>query len=195
MTLSDPMRLPIAVAAAIAGIVAMGLGLVARFDGNRVPAADETGSNAARAGDARAELVRHLEQTPGDARSWVLLARTDFEADRFADAADAYKRALATGRKVALDPGIWCEYADALGMSQGGSLAGKPRELVMRALAQDPKHPKALEMAGSATYEAGEYASAVGYWRELLLQLPQDSSEHAELAAAIARAAERAQGP
>jgi cytochrome c-type biogenesis protein CcmH len=188
------MRLSIAVAAAIAGIVAMGLGLMARFDGNRVPAADEPESNAALAGGARAELVRHLERSPGDARSWVLLARADFEADRFADAADAYERALAIGPKVALDPGIWCEYADALGMAQGGSLVGKPRELVMRALAQNPTHPKALEMAGSAAYEAGEYASAARYWRELLAQLPQDSREHAELASAIARADERAKG-
>jgi cytochrome c-type biogenesis protein CcmH len=188
------MRLTIAAAAAIAGIVAMGLGLMARFDGNRVPAAAASGSEAAIAGGARAELVRHLERSPGDARSWVLLARTDFEADRFADAANAYERALATAPKVALDPGIWCEYADALGMSQGGSLVGKPRELVMRALAQNPKHPKALEMAGSAAYEAGEYASAVRYWRELLEQLSQGSRERAELGAAIARADERAQG-
>jgi cytochrome c-type biogenesis protein CcmH len=79
-------------------------------------------------------------------------------------------------------------------MAQGGSLAGRPRELVMRALAQTPTHPKALEMAGSAAYEAGEYVSAARYWRELLAQLPQGSREQAELAAAIARADERAQG-
>jgi cytochrome c-type biogenesis protein CcmH len=194
VTLSAPVRLSIAVATGIAGVVAMGLGLLARFDGDRVPAADEAESKQALAGGARAELVRHLDRSPGDARSWVLLARADFEADRFADAANDYERALATGPKVALDPGIWCEYADALGMTQGGSLAGKPRELVMRALAQNPTHPKALEMAGSAAYEIGEYASAARYWRELLAQLPQASREHAELAAAIARADERAQG-
>ena len=84
----------------------------------------------------------------------MLLARLDFAADRFADAAAAYERALAASPKVARDPAIWCEYADALGMAQGGSLAGRPRELVMRALAQNPAHPKALEMAGSAAYEA-----------------------------------------
>ena len=50
-------------------------------------------------------------------------------------------------------------------------------------------------MAGSAAFEAGEYASAVGYWRELLAQLPPGSREHAELATAIRRADERAQAP
>ena len=193
MTLSAPLRHSIVIAAAIVGIVLMGIGLVARFNGDLTAAPDDPAPTLT--GGARAELVRHLERSPRDGRSWVLLARMDFEADRFADAATAYERALAAGSKVALDPAIWCEYADALGMTQGGSLAGKPRELVMRALAENPKHPKALEMAGSAAYEAGEYASAVRYWRELLLQLPQASREHAELAAAIARADERARGP
>ena len=142
MTLSGS-RIPV-VAAAIAGIVAMGIGLVSRFDGGRAPAADAAASSAALAESTRAELVRHLERSPDYARSRVLLARWDFEVDRFADAAAAYEPALATRRKIALDPDLWCEYADALAMAQGGRLAGKPRELVMRALVDNPKHPRAL---------------------------------------------------
>jgi cytochrome c-type biogenesis protein CcmH len=133
----------------------------------------------------RQDLVAHLARHPDDGRSWVLLARLDFGADRFADAANAYERALAASAKVGADPVVWCEYADALGMVNGGSLAGRPRELVMRALARDPKHPKALEMAGSAAFEAHEYASALGYWRTLLPQFPADSTARRELAAAI----------
>ena len=185
MTLSGS-RIPV-VAAAIAGIVAMGIGLVSRFDGGRSPAADAAASSAALAESTRAELVRQLERSPDEARRGVVLARRAFEVDRFADAAAAYERALATGRKVALDPDVWCEYADALAMAQGGTLAGKPRELV-----DNPKHPRALEMAGGAAYEAGDYPSAGRYWRELLALLPERSREHAELAAAIARADERA---
>ena len=171
MTLAAPSRILLAVAAAIIGIAAMSFGLVGRFgsDGSASPESVPT---------SRADLVRHLERAPRDGRGWVLLARTDFDANRFADAATAYERALATGDKVARDPAIWCEYADALGMAQGGSLAGRPRELVMRALAQAPAHPRALEMAGSAAFEAGEYASAVRYWGELL----------ATVAAGLARA-------
>jgi cytochrome c-type biogenesis protein CcmH len=112
----------------------------------------------------------------------------DFEADRFADAAASYEKALATTPKVAADPGVWCEYADALGMAQGGALAGRPRELVMRALTLDPAHPKALEMAGSAAFEQQDFAAAAQYWQQLLAQLPASSLRHRELAAAIARA-------
>lgn len=136
----------------------------------------------------RDELLRHLDRNPRDGRGWVLLARVDFAADRFADAALAFEKALSTAPKVATDAGIWCEYADALGMAQGGRLAGKPREVVMRALALSPAHPKALEMAGSAAYELREFDSAAGYWRQLLAQMPEGSAAQRELAAAIARA-------
>ena len=110
-------------------------------------------------------------------------------ADRFADAPAAYGKALAVSPKVAADPAIWCEYADALGMAQGGTLAGRPRELVMHALTLDPTHPKALEMAGSAAYEQREYHSAAGYWRALLAQIPRDARrERRELARGASRA-------
>ena len=135
----------------------------------------------------RDELVRHLATNARDGRAWVLLARVDFEADRYADAAQAYGRAIAASPKIAADAGLWCEYADALGMAQGGTLAGRPSELVQRALTLDSAHPKALEMAGSAAFEQHDYAAAVRHWQALLAQLPADSRQQHELAAAIAR--------
>jgi cytochrome c-type biogenesis protein CcmH len=187
MTLAAPSRILLAVAAAIVGIAAMSVGLVGQLGGR-----DARDATAEPTAASRADLARHLERAPHDGRGWVLLARMDLEADRFGDAVAAYERALESGDKVARDPGIWCEYADALGMAQGGSLRGRPRELVMRALAQDPAHPRALEMAGSAAFEAGEYASAVRYWGDLLARLPRDSRERALLEAAIRGADERA---
>jgi len=178
------------VAAALAGIGVMAIGLVLRLDDRRAADADAITAGTPKTTSARPELVRHLERSPRDGRGWVLLARMDFEGDRFADAAVAYERALAADVKVARDPAIWCEYADALGMAQGGSLAGKPRELVMKALALSSTHPRALEMAGSAAFEAGEYAFAAHYWRQLMPQLAERSRERLELAAAIARAEE-----
>jgi len=150
-------------------------------------AAPATGSVEIPVPGTRADLVRHLAGHPRDGRAWVLLARMDLSADRYEPAADAYRRALEASPKVAADPGIWCEYADALGMAQGGSLAGRPRELVQRALALAPAHPKALEMAGSAAFEQREYGAAVRHWRMLLAQLPEGSRQQRELAAAIAR--------
>jgi cytochrome c-type biogenesis protein CcmH len=150
--------------------------------------ASATADGEGTASSRRDELVRHLERYPADGRGWVLLARADLDADRFGDAVASYRKALAASPRIAADPDVLCEYADALGMTQGGQLAGEPRELVMRALAKSPAHPKALEMAGSAAYERRDFAGAAAYWRRLLPQLPEGSQSQRELAAAIAGA-------
>jgi len=152
----------------------------------RTPAVDATSPQTPDA--VRAQLAAHLERKPGDARSWVLLARLDFDADRFDDAASAYAKAIDASPKVARDPDVWCEYADALGMAQGGSLAGKPRELIAHALALDAGHAKALEMAGSAAFEDRQPREAARYWRQLLAKLPERAPQRRELEIAIERA-------
>ncbi len=152
----------------------------------------EAAISAAEAGRGRAEAFErelrvHLDRQPRDARGWVIFARMQADLDRFPEAAQAYERALALSPRVARDPAVWCEYADALGMARGGRLEGRPRELLERALALDSRHPKALEMAGSAEYGQGRYAAALEYWRPLLAQLRPGTRRHDELAAAIAR--------
>ncbi len=136
--------------------------------------------------EARA-LEAHLAHTPRDGRAWVLLARTRLAADQFEAAAQAYEQALAVSRTVARDPQIWCELADALGMAQGGSLKGRPQQLIDTALGLDGRHPRALEMAGSAAFEARDFARALFYWESLLQQLEPRSAEHRDLQAAIER--------
>jgi len=143
-------------------------------------------------GKLLAQLEAHVAASPDDARAWVMLGRLRMQRDQFAPAATAYERALAASAKVARDPLVWCEYADALGMVQGGRLAGKPRKMIDKALLLDAAHPRALEMAGSAAYETGDFRGAVRYWQQLLTLLPADSNERGELAAAIARAERRA---
>lgn len=141
----------------------------------------------------RAELERQISRNPRDGRALVLLARLDMEENRFADAARRYEQAVAAAPKVAADPAVWCEYADALGMTQGRSLAGKPVELIQRALMLNAAHPRALEMAGSAAYEQRDYAAAVRWWSLLLAQLAPGTPPHDELSAALDRARQRAQ--
>jgi cytochrome c-type biogenesis protein CcmH len=77
-------------------------------------------------------------------------------------------------------------------MAQGGSLRGKPREAVDRALSLKGNHPRALEMAGSAAIETGDDERALSYWEPLLVQLDPRSKEYRELRAAIDRIGQRA---
>jgi cytochrome c-type biogenesis protein CcmH len=144
------------------------------------------------AGHVRAELEQHLQRQPGDARAWVMKARLDMQSQHFEQAAASFERALQGKSKTAGDAGVWVEYAEARGLQQGGTLAGAPRELVDKALSLNPEHPQALDLAGSAAWEAGEFARAATYWKRLLAQIPEGSPRHVQLSSAIQRAEQRA---
>ncbi len=141
--------------------------------------------------ERRALLRRSVERDPANGRAWALLGFAEGEAGEFARAAEAFEKALANSRKVALDPWVWCEYADVLGMAQG-TLAGRPTEAIAKALELQRDHPKALEMAGSAAYERRDFAAAAHYWQRLLPQLAEGSPPHQAVVAAIARAERQA---
>lgn len=174
----------------------IGLAVYLKAGGTDTPGAGDDAwpsiAETVNSGDETGALVRrlsaHLGKQPRDARAWAILARLQFQLDHFAEAARAYDKALALPSRVANDPSVWCEYADALGMTQEGRLTGRPRELIGRALALNPNHPRALEMAGSAEYAQGDYASALRYWHPLLAALQPGSQAYGELATAIARA-------
>jgi len=131
------------------------------------------------------ELERHLSRQPEDARALVMKARLDMQADRFDLAAAGYQKALGGSSKATRDADLWLEYAEAVGMAQAGVLAGKPRQLIEKALSLAPENPKALDLAGSAALEQGEHHAALMHWRRLLEQLPPASARHRELARAI----------
>ena len=139
----------------------------------------------------RARLVDHLRRQPADARARVLKARLDMQAGRHAEAAEAYREALEGPSKAGRDAALWVEYAEARGLLQGGRLTGEPLALVERALALDPDQPRALDLAGSAAWEQGDFAAAARHWRRLLGFLGDDAARRVELTAAIERAEQR----
>jgi len=131
------------------------------------------------------KLAKKLEQDPNDAEGWLMLARSYTSMERFSDAASAYARAIALNDG---DANVWADYAEALALSNGQRLAGKPTEAVNRALQIDPKNQKALALAGSAAYEAGKYQQAVDYWQKLLPLLPPGSEIAQTVSDEIAKA-------
>lgn len=144
----------------------------------QVPATDQQGaqqggemSNQQIAANVE-KLAKRLEQNPNDAQGWLMLARSYTSMERFSDAAAAYAHATALNDG---DASVWADYAEALALSNGQQLAGKPTEAINRALKIDPKNQKALALAGSAAAEAGDYQKAIDYWQKLLAQLPTGS--------------------
>lgn len=130
-------------------------------------------------------LAARLESSPDDPEGWRILARTYSVMGRYPEAVRAYERAVPL---VPGDPDLLSDYADALAMTQGRSLEGKPLELVERALAIDPDHWKALALAGTAAFDRKEYARAISYWERLRKSLPPESEMERSVEASIAEA-------
>ncbi len=132
-----------------------------------------------------AKLAAHVAKNPDDAQGWTLLARSYYVMSRYPEAVRAYERAASL---VPRDADLLADYADALAVTQGRSLQGKPLELVRRALEIDPDHWKALALAGTAASERKEYARAIAYWEQLMRVVPADSQIGRSVEASIAEA-------
>lgn len=138
-----------------------------------------------------AKLAERLKSNPSDAPGWAMLARSYNSMERYADAANAYAKAAELTPK---DADLWAEYAFTTAMANGRSLEGKPMELIDRALKIDPNNPKALQLAGSAAFQAKDYKKAVDYWEHVLKQVPPSSDVAQEITSRINEAKTLAAG-
>jgi cytochrome c-type biogenesis protein CcmH len=136
--------------------------------------------------DRIARLEARLRAQPGDLEQWVLLARSKGSQRDFAGAAAALERALALAPG---HPELQADLADALAMTAGRSMAGRPTELVRQALATEPTHRKALALAATAAMQRGDAPQAIAHWRRLKATLPPEAPDHVRLDETIARLA------
>ena len=128
------------------------------------------------------QLAARLDKEPQNVEGWVILARTYYTMRKFPEAAAAYEKLTLL---VPDEPDLLADYADALAMSQGRDLTGRPLELVQAALKIDPTHWKALAMAGTAAFDRKDYKGAVDYWERLRSSQPADSPIVQSIAASI----------
>ena len=135
------------------------------------------------------KLAERLKQNPNDAQGWKMLARSYLMQERFSDAATAYEHLTTLNAK---DPDAWADYAEAFALANSQNLSGKPTEAINRALQIDPNHHKALDLAGSAAYQAGDYKKAIEQWEKLLKLLPAGSEQLRTVTAQISKAKEMA---
>ena len=129
------------------------------------------------------KLALKVRERPDDAQGWALLARSMGALGRFKESAEAYEH---LAKLVPGDAQVLADYADALGMAQGRSLAGKPFELAKAALAVDAKHRKALALAGTAAMDARDYPAALGYWQALAGELSPGSDDESQVRTILA---------
>jgi cytochrome c-type biogenesis protein CcmH len=123
-------------------------------------------------------LAQRLQENPADPAGWTMLGRSYITLEKYSEASNAYAKATTLKPD---DADLWADYAFAMGMANGRRLQGQPQELINRALQLDPENPKALELAGSAAFEAKNYGDAIKYWQRLQEKAPRNS----ELALAL----------
>jgi cytochrome c-type biogenesis protein CcmH len=136
-------------------------------------------------------LSARLEKDPNDGKGWAMLARSYAVLGRYNEALPAYEKAASL---VQNDPVLLVDYADVLALVNGKNLQGKPLEIIQSALMMDPNNIKALNLSGSAAFQAGDYTHAVGYWEKLLKLLPPDSPSAKQVNNSIASAHAREVG-
>ena len=114
-----------------------------------------------------AKLAKRMEENPNDADGWAMLGRSYINLEKYSEASNAYAKATALKTN---DADLLTEYAFALAMTNGRQLQGQPTELIKKALQIAPDNPKALELAGSAAFQAKNYNEAIAYWQKVLEQ-------------------------
>jgi cytochrome c-type biogenesis protein CcmH len=149
---------------------------------------DEAGFSPQRIEANVAALAKKLEQNPNDVAGWIMLGRSYNSLEKYADASAAFKKATALKSN---DADLWADYAFALAMANGKKLSGEPTEIINKALKIDPENPKALELAGSAAFEANDFSSAIKHWEKLLTKTGNDREITQALTERIADARKR----
>jgi len=145
--------------------------------------AHETDGSMTAVQPAVKKLAERLRESPDDGQGWALLARSYAALGQFDRAAEAYRKAR---EAMGDDPNLLVDYADALAMQAGGSMAGRPAALVSQVLKAHPDHAKALWLAGTAAVQSGNYAEAAAHWQKLLGRLEPGSDDAKELQGKLA---------
>jgi cytochrome c-type biogenesis protein CcmH len=137
-------------------------------------------------------LAAKMRENPDDVEGWKMLGRSYAVLGRFAEAVDAYTKAV---QRAPRDAQLLADFADALAMVHGQSLQGEPEKLVLRALEIDPQNGKALALAGTAAFHRKDFNKAADYWQRMLPLVPPDSEDARAIQENVAEARARAGAP
>ncbi|MDN5872277.1 MAG: c-type cytochrome biogenesis protein CcmI [Nitrococcus sp.] len=129
-------------------------------------------------------LEARLRQHPDDGEGWLILARTYSLLGRHKDAAQAFQNAQDA---LGVSAPLLAERAHALARAADGRFAGKPAQLLARALKLDPGNTLALWLSGIAAHQQGDQTLATEHWRAALATVPAESLAASTIRNALVR--------
>ncbi len=182
-----PPVLPRLVLGLAAGIAALALGIGA-WKKHAEPVLKQEQAIPATISDIVSKLQAKLKDNPNDAEGWRMLGFAFFEGHRYAESASAY------GRAAQIKPGkpdYWSSLGEAKVLAGSGIIAADAKAAFTKALALDPKDPRARYFLGVAKDMAGDHRGAIGDWLALLRDTPHGAPWEADVRRLITDVASR----
>jgi len=131
------------------------------------------------------QMIQQVEEktrtNPDDGEAWAMLAKTYTVMERWQEALQAYDKAA---KLLPQDASVLSGQAEAVAILNNRVLAGKPMELVTKALELDPNDIKALELSGIHAYQEKNFAQAAFFFKRLHQQLPPETPYAQDILAA-----------
>ena len=129
-------------------------------------------------------LAEKLKNNPDDAQGWLMLGRSYKFQQQYPKAVDAFANAY---RLLGDQAEVMLLYADAIAYASDKNLAGKPTELIFKALALEPDNMNALWLGGMAKAQQGDPVTAIKLWKKLAALLPPGSDSQQEIQDLLAK--------
>jgi cytochrome c-type biogenesis protein CcmH len=128
-------------------------------------------------GDMAKRLADRLAREPNNGSGWELLGRSYVELRRYSDANEAFAKAA---KLLPPDATLLADWADAYVLAHENKWDKQAFDIVDRALSIDPKHLKALALAGRGAFSSGNFKQAAAYWTRVKSAAPAGSIESKE---------------
>jgi cytochrome c-type biogenesis protein CcmH len=116
-----------------------------------------------------AQVERHLEANPKDARGWEVLAPIYLRLGRFDDAVKARRHAIEYGGDTAQRE---ADLGEALVAAANGVVTADAKQAFDQAAAKSPDDPKSRFYLGLAAQQDGNTDKAADIWQKLLKDAP-----------------------
>ncbi len=134
-----------------------------------------------------AGLQKKMDKNPDNAKGWFMLGRSYMMLKRYPESATAFEKSL----KLKPDSAqIMLALADSLAMTRNGEIAGRPVELINKALESEPNNLTALWLGGMAARQQGKFALAIERWQKVI-PLVKDPAEVTDVRSLIAEAMQK----
>ncbi|WP_342151014.1 c-type cytochrome biogenesis protein CcmI [Methylorubrum sp. SB2] len=142
-----------------------------------LPSQTEADRSASRAGaqdmmTAIGQIEARLASHPDDVRGWSVLAPVYMRLGRYDDAARAYASVV---RLKGEDASALSDWGEALVVAAEGAVSPEARKVLNRAVAADPKAPKAQFYLARGDEQSGDVAGAIRRLSGLAESAPADA--------------------